>query len=69
MKTVQVMVTKTYYKATTVDMEVPEHLTDDEIHVYVEKKESIDSKLSDALADASLNADMNGMEIEILFPF
>ena len=66
MKTVQVQVTKTYYKSTVVDMEVPEHLTEDEVHGYVEAQERKTSELSDALADASLNADMDGLEIEIL---
>lgn len=65
MKTVEVQVTKSYYKSTTMNVEVPEHLTDDEIHTYVEQQENKTSELSDALADASLNSDGN-MEIEIL---
>lgn len=67
MKTITVMVTKTYYKAITVDVQVPEHLTNDELHTFIEKREQKDSNLSDKLADASLNADMDGIEIEVLF--
>jgi len=65
-KLVKVLVTKTYYKSTTVPMSVPDHLTDDEIQQYVESQENKTSELSDALADASLNADMDGIEIEVL---
>ena len=66
MRTVQVQISKNYYKATLVTVEVPEHLTDDEIHTFIEKRENKDSKLSDALADASLNADMDGIEIDVI---
>jgi len=66
-KTVQVQITKTYYKSTTAEVEVPEHLTDDELHTYIEQQEAKDSELSDRLADASLNEDLDGIEIEVLF--
>lgn len=65
-KQVKVQVTKTYYKSTVIEIDVPEHLTDDEVHAFAESMENRHSTLSDALADASLNGDMDGVEIEIL---
>lgn len=65
-KQVEVQVTKTYYKSTTLTVDVPEHLTDDEVHTFIEKIEDKTSTLSDALDNASLNEDMGGVEIEII---
>ena len=65
-KQVNIQITKTYHKSTTLTVDVPEHLTDDEVHAYIEIQENKNSKLSDVLADASLNTDMDGVEIEIL---
>lgn len=65
-KQVEVQVTKTYYKSTTLTVDVPEHLTDDEVHTFIEKLNDKTNNLTDELADASLNEDMGGVEIEII---
>lgn len=65
-KQVEVQVTKTYYKSTTLTVDVPGHLTDDEVHTFIEKLNDKTNNLTDELADASLNEDMGGVEIEII---
>ena len=64
MSIVKVQVIKTYYKSTTVEVNVPDHITDDEMGTYLEQLDSKTAMFSDALADASLSADMDGTEID-----
>ena len=64
MKKVKVQVIKTYYKTSEVELELPDHIDSgdfDAVDLYIDSKST---ELSDALANASLNADMDGIDIE-----
>jgi len=66
MKKVEVLITKTYYKATTMMVEVPKDIKDDDIHDYLLKLEDDTCILSNELANASLNGDLDGVEVELV---
>jgi len=61
---ISVQVTKTYYKSTVVELEVSDDIHEDDVYSYLEKLEDEDFLLSDALGDASLEADYGGVEFE-----
>ena len=63
MKTIKVLLTKTYYKSVSTNVEVPRHLTDDEISFYLENDKE---KFTNILDGASLNPDMDGIDIEVI---
>ena len=60
---VQVTVSKNYYKATTVEIEVPDGMDDQDVWNYLDDMQNKRLELSDALADASLN-EAGDLEIE-----
>ena len=52
MKTITV--TKAYYKAVEVEVEVPNNLSEDELKDFIEQSEQLSSKIDNELADSSL---------------
>jgi len=61
---VKVSIIKTYYKTADIIIDVPDDIDRDDfdaVDLYITGK---GTELSDRLADASLNADMDGIEIE-----
>lgn len=56
-KTVTVTITRYYYKASDVKIEVPLDMSDEELQTYLTEDEGVDEKLEEALAQASLNSE------------
>ena len=68
-KTITLTVDRTYYKSTTIEVQVPENLNDEDLRDYLTEDSDIDDEIEDAIGDASLNGgeteyhyqDENGM--------
>jgi len=60
---VKVAISKTYYKSSTIDIEVPDNIKEDDIIDYLYELDYRTSKLTSELADASLHA-AGDMEVE-----
>lgn len=60
---IKVTITKTYYKATTIEIDVPDEIDEQDFEDYLYELDYRTSELTSALADASLN-DAGDMEIE-----
>ena len=56
-RTVTVTITRYYYKASDVKIEVPLDMSDEELQTYLTEDEGVDEKLEEALAQASLNSE------------
>ena len=62
---VEVYVVKNYYKKATIEVEVPDGINKNKIWEFINNREEKDSALSDELANASLEAECGGVEIEV----
>lgn len=60
---IKVAITKTYYKATTIEIDVPDEIDEQDFEDYLYELDYRTSELTSALANASLNA-AGDMEIE-----
>jgi len=60
---IKVAITKTYYKAATIEMDVPDDIDEQDIEDYLYELDWRTSELTSALADSSLNA-AGDMEVE-----
>jgi len=60
---IKVAITKTYYKATTIEIDVPDEIDEQDFEDYLYELDYRTSELTNALADASFNA-AGDMEIE-----
>jgi hypothetical protein len=56
-RTVTVTITRYYYKASDIQVEVPLDMSDEELTSYLTEDEDVDEKLEEALAQASLNSE------------
>lgn len=56
MKTVQVTLTRTYFKKVTIDVEVEDTLVGEELTDFLTNDADVDSRLEESLAEASLDA-------------
>ena len=56
MKTVQVTLTRTYFKEVTIDVEVEDTLVDEKLTDFLTNDADIDSRLEEGLEEASLDA-------------
>ena len=56
MKTVQVTLTRTYFKEVTIDVEVEDTLVGEKLTDFLTNDEEIESRLEEGLAEASLDA-------------
>lgn len=67
-KIVSVTLTRTYYKTTTIEVEVDENLVDEELQEFLTTDKEIDDQLENGLGDASLVGCLGDDEYEYSDP-
>jgi hypothetical protein len=60
---IKVQVTQNYYKSTEVEVDIPAHIQEDDVHDYLYRLNDKTHELQDELSNASLNLADN-LEIE-----
>ena len=54
-KTIKLDIVRNYHKSTSIEVQVPSHLTESDLQAYLVKNEGIDSLINEAIDSATLN--------------